>query len=47
VGLGDVAIFAQDYFGEFNFRSDLHRDGVINLADIIPLAERMGRSCSY
>jgi len=45
VGLGDVALFAGDFFGGYHFRSDLHRDGVINLSDVIPLAMWMGRSC--
>ena len=46
VGLDDVAAFAQDYFGGYQFRSDLHRDGVINLSDVIPLARWMGRYCN-
>ena len=45
VSLGDVAQFAGDFFGAYHFRSDLHRDGVINLSDVVPLAMWMGRGC--
>jgi hypothetical protein len=45
VSLGDVEQFAGDFFGAYHFRSDLHRDGVINLSDVTPLAVWMGRGC--
>ncbi len=45
VSLGDVTFFAIDFYGEFHLRSDLHRDGVLNLSDVIPLANWMGRRC--
>jgi hypothetical protein len=45
VSLGDVTFFAIDFYGGFHFRSDLHRDGVINLSDVTPLAKWMGRVC--
>lgn len=47
VNLSDVGWFALDFFGAYHFRSDLHRDGVINLSDVSPLAEWMGRSCTH
>lgn len=45
VSLGDVTFFTMDFYGEFHFRSDLHRDGVINMSDVVPLARWMGRRC--
>jgi hypothetical protein len=45
VNLTDVTEFSMNLFGEYHFRSDLHRDGVINLSDTVPLAMWMGRRC--
>lgn len=45
VNLADVVLFAQDYFSGFTFRSDLYRDGVLNLSDIVILARSAGLSC--
>ena len=38
VGLPDVTWLAMDFFGSYHFRSDLQRDGVINLSDLGRLA---------
>jgi len=45
VNLTDLAFFSQDYWGGYTFRSDLHRDGVINLSDVSVYAEARGKSC--
>ena len=45
VNIADIAWFAQDYFSGFTFRSDLSRDGVINLSDIAALAVSLGKTC--
>ena len=45
VNLGDIAEFAQDYFGGYTFRSDLARDGKVNLSDLAVLAMAMGKIC--
>lgn len=45
VDLIDVATFAGDYLGSFHMRSDLQRDGVLNLADIALMAEHLGADC--
>jgi hypothetical protein len=45
VNLSDIAIFAGDFFGAYNYRSDFFWDGVLNLADIGFLAQGVGASC--
>ncbi|MBK8167299.1 MAG: hypothetical protein IPK64_15260 [bacterium] len=45
VDLSDIAAFAGDYHGAFHMRSDLQRDGVLNLADIALMATHMGADC--
>jgi hypothetical protein len=45
VNLIDVSLFAGDMLGGYHLRSDLHRDGVLNLTDITILAEFMGDRC--
>ena len=45
VDLIDIAIFAGDYSGSFHMRSDLHRDGVMNLTDIAIVALHLGADC--
>jgi len=44
VNLSDIPIFASDFFGSYNYRSDLHYDGIINLSDLSRMAQSMGRS---
>jgi hypothetical protein len=38
VDLTDVALFAQDYFGPYNYRSDLYWDGQVGLNDLVYIA---------
>ena len=47
VNLTDLQIFAEDFYNLFNasFRSDFHRDGVVNLSDLPPMAEAIGAAC--
>ncbi len=45
VGLVDVTIFAQDFFGDYHFRSDLSRNGVLNLSDVVLLSSHLGAQC--
>jgi hypothetical protein len=45
VNLSDVPPFAQDYFNPYNYRSDFHWNGVINLADVALLANGIGATC--
>jgi hypothetical protein len=45
VNLVDVVLFTQDYFSGHTFRSDLVRDGVLNLSDLVILARSAGISC--
>lgn len=45
VNLSDVALFAENFFGGYHYRSDFYWDGVINLSDLGRLASGIGRSC--
>jgi hypothetical protein len=45
VGLNDLTLLAEDLYGTYHFRSDLHRDGVVNLSDIVPMALNYGATC--
>ena len=45
VSLHDLSQLATDFFGAYHFRSDLQRDGVINLSDVGRLAAGMGAQC--
>jgi hypothetical protein len=45
VDLGDIPIFASDYFGSYEYRSDFNWDGVINLSDIPIMAQAVGSAC--
>jgi len=45
VNLADVVIFAGDYFSGYQFRSDLVRDGVLNLSDIALFSLHIGAHC--
>lgn len=45
VNLLDLAEFVSDYLGVFNFRSDFHRDGVLDLLDVVIMAEAWGATC--
>jgi len=43
--LYDLSLLINNYFGEYDFRSDLFRDGQINLSDVGRFAGAMGTSC--
>lgn len=43
--LTDVVLFATDYLGTYQYRSDLYWDGILNLSDITLLAQGMGAQC--
>lgn len=45
VNLADVQLFAADLAAGYDFRTDLHRDGVLNLADLGRLAASLGAQC--
>ncbi len=45
VDLVDVSLFASDLFSGYNYRSDFHFDGVINIADVAKLAQGMSSAC--
>ena len=45
VNIPDVGNFASDFYGGYNFRSDLSWDGVINLSDVGRLAGGLGAAC--
>jgi len=46
VNLTDVPLFAADFFGGgYAFRSDFSYDGVVNLSDVVRLAQALGASC--
>ena len=41
VNLADLSLFAQDYFGPYNYRSDLRWDGDLDLGDLVVFAVAM------
>jgi hypothetical protein len=45
VNLTDVVLFAGDYYGSYNYRSDFYWDGVLNLSDIVLLAQNLQTAC--
>lgn len=45
VNIPDLALFAQNLFGDYDFRSDLYRDGVINLSDVGRFTLGLGSAC--
>ncbi len=45
VGLSDVVVFTQDFFGDYNYRSDFCWDGTLNLSDLTMLAGAVGAQC--
>ena len=45
VGLVDVTLFAGDFYGNYQYRSDFNFDGILDLIDVVFLADAMGRSC--
>jgi hypothetical protein len=45
VDLTDVILFAEDYWGTYDYRSDFHWDGQVNLSDLVLLSQGWGASC--
>lgn len=45
VNLTDIALFAQSYFGDYNYRADFIWDGTLNLADVAALTLALGGIC--
>ncbi len=45
VTLPDVTQFSTDFFGEYHYRSDFVWDGVLNLSDVILMANGLGSAC--
>jgi len=45
VDLTDMQLFAVDFFSSYDFRSDFHRDGIVNLSDLPPMALAIGVAC--
>jgi len=45
VNLTDVILFATDYYGVYNYRSDFYWDGNLNLSDIVILAVHNTHDC--
>ena len=46
INLSDVQLFAGDFFDvSYKFRSDFVFDNIVNLSDIVPLAQGVGSSC--
>ncbi len=46
VNLTDVPLFAADFYGSvYEFRSDFHYDGSVNLSDVVQMAQGLGSSC--
>jgi hypothetical protein len=46
VDLADIGYFAQDFYGDYRYRSDLRWDGVINLSDLGILAQALSAECT-
>jgi len=45
VNLTDVQLFTEDFYFSDDFRSDFHRDGIVNLSDLPRMAEAVGANC--
>jgi hypothetical protein len=45
VNLTDVVLFAGVYYGAYEYAADFYWDGVINLSDIVLLAQGQGATC--
>jgi hypothetical protein len=45
VNLSDVALFANDFFTGYNYRSDYNYDQIINLTDLALFASAIGSTC--
>lgn len=45
VNLTDVVFFTQAFFGSYDYASDFYWDGIMNLSDIVLMAQGTGSSC--
>ena len=45
VDLIDVVLFTQDFYNAYNYRSDFNWDGIVDLGDVVALAQAMGIDC--
>ncbi|MFH1844827.1 MAG: hypothetical protein ABIF77_16675 [bacterium] len=45
VDLTDVVLFVTDIFGSYDYRSDLYWDGIIDLSDVVYLAQHFQHTC--
>lgn len=45
VDLTDIAVFTQDLFGAYSYRSDFIWDGAINLSDVALMTQGFGAEC--
>jgi hypothetical protein len=45
VNLTDVVLFAGAYYGAYDYCADFYWDGILNLSDIVVLAQNMGQTC--
>ncbi|MEN8006209.1 MAG: hypothetical protein ABFS42_04300 [Candidatus Krumholzibacteriota bacterium] len=45
VDLADVQLFAGDFFGSYDYRSDFNADGLVNLSDLPFMAQNIGSAC--
>ena len=45
VNLSDIPIFASDFHGSYDYRSDFQWDNVINLSDVVKMAQSLGADC--
>jgi hypothetical protein len=45
VNLTDVVLFAGNYYGSYDYCADFYWDGVLNLSDIVVLAQNVGTTC--
>lgn len=45
VNLTDIALFAEDFFGDYDYRCDFYYDGELNLSDLSLLAQSILASC--
>jgi hypothetical protein len=45
VNLSDVVMFADVFFGDYDYAADFRWDGVIDLSDVVLLAQGLGAEC--
>lgn len=45
VNLSDLSLYAQDVFAGYNYRSDFYWDNILNLSDLVLMAQGAGAAC--